>query len=639
MSASVPSAAGPDALNAVVIDVGTGIDVDIPGTTDIPDIDPNPEAKCGGLDYIPGFPSGGELFPGGYQPNEDDNHHNQLCDFGDAPNRRAHYQVTLVEDGARHIITDGPRLGSDIDAETDGQPSFLANKDDNTLVPDDEDGVQFLDPFVTGGVVNIEVANSGTDGLLNAWWDFDGNLNWDPSDQIFTDVPIAGGGAVTPLSFTVPATAHTGRSYGRFRINTSGGLNTYGMAKDGEVEDYIQKIKQGQNEPKYDFGDAPNEQWGMNYPTMLFEDGARHEIISGAPQLGDHIDAEADGQPSFLANKDDNTLVPDDEDGVQFMTSLNPGSTATVEVTNTGASGLLNAWIDYNADGMWQSSEQVFTDEPVAGGGVVSALSFAVPSSAVIDRTYARFRLNSHGGLAPQGPARDGEVEDYLVSIEPGNNPDNEKLDFGDAPNKRAHFPVTLAENGARHRITDGPGLGKYIDAEADGQPSFFANKDDNTLLPDDEDGVQFLTPWIAGTTAKVAVSNYGTDGLLNAWIDFDGNLNWDPSEQIFTDEPIAGSGAVTYLSFNVPSNSRTGRGYARFRINTDGGLNPDGYANDGEVEDYMNRIHRLEILVPELFPWHVNTVNQAVPVSDLLDMDALNSDDDQVSDMWNPVE
>lgn len=507
-------------------------------------------------------------------------------DFGDAPNMGTHYPVTLAEDGARHIITHGPRLGRYIDAEADGQPSIFADKDDMTVVPDDEDGVLFLNHFVTGGVVNIEVSNSGTDGLLNAWFDWDGNVTWDPSDQIFINEPIPGGGAVTPLSFTVPTTATTGRTYGRFRIDSGGGLQPYGLAKDGEVEDYIQGIEPGHNEPKFDFGDAPNEQWGMGYPTMLFEDGARHLIVAGAPQLGDHIDPEVDGQPDFLALGDDNAGIPDDEDGVQFVTALNPGGTATVEVTNTGATGLLNAWIDFNADGTWDPSEQIFTDEIAPGGGAVSALSFPVPASAAIDRTYARFRLDSHGGLATRGPAEDGEVEDYLVSIEPG----NEKLDYGDAPNRRTHFPVTLAENGARHRVTDGPRLGKYIDSEPDGQPSLFATRDDATFSPDDEDGVRFLTPWIPGSTAYVAVSNYGTDGLLNAWIDFDANRRWDPSDQIFTDEPIAGSGSATILSFAVPNYAKKGRGYARFRINSSGGLQPYGYAGDGEVEDYVNR-------------------------------------------------
>ena len=31
--------------------------------------------------------------------------------------------------------------------------------------------------------------------------------------------------------------------------------------------------------------------------------------------------------------------------------------------------------------------------------------------------TFARLRLSSAGGLLPTGPANDGEVEDYIVTI------------------------------------------------------------------------------------------------------------------------------------------------------------------------------------------------------------------------------
>ena len=53
---------------------------------------------------------------------------------------------------------------------------------------------------------------------------------------------------------------------------------------------------------------------------------------------------------------------------------------------------------------------------PVTAG--LQSLDFAVPASAENGPTYARFRINSAGGLAPDGYASDGEVEDYPVNIE-----------------------------------------------------------------------------------------------------------------------------------------------------------------------------------------------------------------------------
>ena len=94
------------------------------------------------------------------------------------------------------------------------------------------------------------------------------------------------------------------------------------------------------------------------------------------------------------------------------------------------------------------------------------------------------------GGLAPVGLARDGEVEDHAVFIEPGEG----VLDFGDAPDPT--YPTLLASNGASH-VIGGPWLGDRTDvpdAELDGQPDAAASGDDKDLLSlipnDDEDGV-----------------------------------------------------------------------------------------------------------------------------------------------------
>ncbi|MBW2245177.1 MAG: hypothetical protein JRH01_24655 [Deltaproteobacteria bacterium] len=161
-----------------------------------------------------------------------------------------------------------------------------------------------------------------------------------------------------------------------------------------------------------DFGDAPSP----IYPTLLAEDGARHMIGPGL-WLGDVIDAEFDGLPSPLADGDDLHGIPDDEDGILFVSPLIPGATAEISVSASGH-GFVNAWIDFAGDGDWHDAgDNIFADVPLVPG--VSVLSISVPTSAVIGTTYARFRLNSYGGLSATGLAFDGEVEDYQVSIVP----------------------------------------------------------------------------------------------------------------------------------------------------------------------------------------------------------------------------
>ena len=147
------------------------------------------------------------------------------------------------------------------------------------------------------------------------------------------------------------------------------------------------------------------------YPTTIASNGPSHQLGSGL-FLGSMVDADPDGQPTGVATGDD-TDGTDDDDGVVFS-SLIPGQQTHIDVT-ASAAGLINAWIDYDNDGQFENGEQVFTDEPVVAG--VNQLIVNVPVTASTGVTFARFRLDSAGGLAPTGPAMDGEVEDYAVLI------------------------------------------------------------------------------------------------------------------------------------------------------------------------------------------------------------------------------
>jgi len=161
----------------------------------------------------------------------------------------------------------------------------------------------------------------------------------------------------------------------------------------------------------FDYGDAPDP----TYPTLLASDGARHVVHAGSTlRLGTLLDIDADGQPSAQGDGDD-LAGSSDEDGVPFASSLVLGTMANIDVTASGA-GLLNAWMDFNQDGDWDDpGEQIFIDVALAAGA--NSISFSVPSEATVGLTFARFRLNTAGGLAPTGLASDGEVEDYQVEI------------------------------------------------------------------------------------------------------------------------------------------------------------------------------------------------------------------------------
>ena len=156
-------------------------------------------------------------------------------------------------------------------------------------------------------------------------------------------------------------------------------------------------------------------------------------------------------------------------------------------------------------------------------------------------------------------------------------------FDFGDCPD--LGYPVLLSGNGAKHLIDANVFLGNSVDADDDGQPGALAVGDDEDGN-DDDDGVIFQGDFIPGTGVTTIVTA-STGGYLNAWCDWNADGDWnDASEQIFTNQPLVAG--YNSFSINVPATAALDTTYCRFRFNSSGGLSYDGFANNGEVEDYQ---------------------------------------------------
>ena len=243
----------------------------------------------------------------------------------------------------------------------------------------------------------------------------------------------------------------------------------------------------------YDWGDLPDT-FATDATNNNGEgEGARHKLTDDL-YLGNCIDTETNGKPDAHAGADTNggddnagsNSVPpttvgtcsspgDDEDGVQLITPLIPGSQACIRVTgvnNLSSNANLYAWIDFNGDGTFDTSEALnggnFANGRVSipnGGPFANTYCFDVPATATFDggETHMRFRLTTDTLSGWTGTANDGEVEDYWQPLAcVGNYVWND--DTGSSPNLQdasdtgiANVSVRLAWAGPNGTIETQP--------------------------------------------------------------------------------------------------------------------------------------------------------------------------------------
>ncbi len=160
-----------------------------------------------------------------------------------------------------------------------------------------------------------------------------------------------------------------------------------------------------------DFGDAP-----ASYSTNLADNGARHELDQLTWLGFSSPDGEYDGPTGALS---DDELNQADEDGVGFVTALEPGLDSVINV-QASTSAYLSAWFDWNQDGDFaDEGEQGLQDYPVVAGS--NKIVLPIPLDANAGTTWSRFRISQQTGLNFVGGAKSGEVEDHAINVLPGN--------------------------------------------------------------------------------------------------------------------------------------------------------------------------------------------------------------------------
>ncbi len=469
-------------------------------------------------------------------------------DFGDAPDPT--YPTLLASNGARHITT-GSTLGATRDSENNGQQSANATGDGS-----DEDGVVLVNGstiaaaggfFLTQGQNNTVTVNTSAGGFLSLWVDLNQDGDWnDTGEQIFNGTAVAAGDntlTVNPGLFASPSFT----TFARFRLSSTAGqiATPTGLASDGEVEDYQLTIR----------------------------------------QVAD-LNLVKDVTPTSLTPGDTVTFTitvtnsgPNAATGVVVRDTLPSGLTS---ITQTGGGGTFNT-----------STPGQITWTPggtLAVGGSVVLTYTAVVTAEGSFNNYAQIQAvdqfdsdsQPNNGTPPTPNEDDEDDAPYTV----------QGVDFGDAPNTGVGttYPVTLAQNGARH-IATGPTLGATRDTENDGQPNATATGDGA-----DEDGVTIGGPLTQGVSNSITV-NASAPGFLNAWIDFNHDGDWDDvGEQIATNlAVVAGDNTLTFTAPLDPS-LVTFDTFARFRLTsaTVVAATPTGLLPDGEVEDYQLTLRQV---------------------------------------------
>jgi hypothetical protein len=175
-----------------------------------------------------------------------------------------------------------------------------------------------------------------------------------------------------------------------------------------------------------------------------------------------------------------------------------------------------------------------------------------------------------------------------------------DQIDYGDAPDATSstgveNYTTTSANGGPSHGIITGLRIGSTVDEDNGTLQNTAATLDDTTNngATDDEDGVTLGTLRTDNGTYSTTVNvtnTTGTTATLIGWIDFDQSGTFETDEAATV--TVANNGTSGVLNWSsLPSDTKAGTTYARFRLSTDAALTTSystGALSNGEVEDYQ---------------------------------------------------
>ena len=191
----------------------------------------------------------------------------------------------------------------------------------------------------------------------------------------------------------------------------------------------------------FDWGDAP-----APYTTLAADGGPRHLTDEGFALWIDDPNDLTDRSVTFESD----ARIPDqdDDNGVRVAGSLRPGFSVNVEVGIHNLDGrdfYLDAWFDWNANGIFENTEvyrygSAGSGRSVLASNLTNVISVPVPADAALTDIYARFRLSEDDNLGAVGLADSGEVEDFRLIVD--NNPFRNPVNRFDVNDSQAVTPL-----------------------------------------------------------------------------------------------------------------------------------------------------------------------------------------------------
>lgn len=295
---------------------------------------------------------------------------------------------------------------SGIDFDEDGN-LYVAIFDSNEILKFTSNGTQVGDPFIAAGIGGLGSPRGltiGPDGLLYV---ANGATESILRFNIETGNPVDAGSYTYGADIESASGIEFGRDGNLYVVDTDRGRVMKFAGPDGTTTPKLISVTADIFTDEIDFGASPE-----SFPNLIGDvdgEGPQHAINSNGLFLGSGVDAETNGVETT-----DFSSGESDDDGILLNTMIAGDTSSTITVISSGA-GFIDAWIDFNGDGVWTANEKVLSSRAVVAG--TNAVSVVLPSNVAAGTVAARFRLSSAGGLSMTEKAADGEVEDYQVTI------------------------------------------------------------------------------------------------------------------------------------------------------------------------------------------------------------------------------